>query len=137
MKDAQEYRKWLKIEWADLWKSKFDDEIIAEGVSVRDYSLLYVDKGEIIQANRDYRPPNFREILERHLGAETTERVDIDPNIGGWKRFAREQLPRREKKTARESPKIPFDTNQQQRKGGSGWRNQARIRKKVKASLVS
>ncbi len=137
LKEAREFRRWLKIEWADLWKRKFDDEIVAEGISVRDYSLLEVDKGEIIQANRDFKPLNFREILEKNLGGEATELVDVDPNVGGWKRFAREQLPRREKKTAREQPKIPFDLSQQQRKGGSGWLNRARIRKKVKAGLDS
>jgi hypothetical protein len=137
MKDAREFRRWLKIEWADLWKSKFDDEIVAEGISLRDYSLLDVDKGEIIHASRDYKPLKFREILEKNLGGEVTERVDIDPKIGGWKKFVREKFPIREKKTARDAPKIPFDLGQQQRKGGSGWLNQARIRKKVKAGLDS
>ncbi len=137
MKDAREFKRWLKIEWADLWKSKFDDEIIAEGISLRDYSLLDVDKGEIIHASRDYKPLKFREILEKNLGGEAAERVDVDPHVGGWKRFARENLPKREKKTARGAPKIPFDLSQQQRKGGSGWLNQARIRKKVKNGLDS
>ncbi len=137
MKDAREFKRWLKIEWADLWKSKFDDEIIAEGISLRDYSLLDVDKGEIIHASRDYKPLKFREILEKNLGGEVTDRVDVDPHVGGWKKFAREKLPRREKKTAREAHKIPFDLSQQQRKGGSGWLNQARIRKKVKTGLDS
>jgi len=137
MNKAREFRRWLKIEWADLWTSKFDDDIIAEGISLRDYSLLDVDKGEIIHASRDYKPLEFREILEKKLGSEAAGRVDVDPNVGGWKRFAREKLPRRENKTAREAPKIPYDTSQQQRKGGSGWLNQARIRKKVNASLDS
>ena len=137
MKDAREFRRWLKIEWADLWKSKFDDEIVAEGISLRDYSLLDVDKGEIIHASRDYKPLKYREILEKNLGGEVAERVDVDPKIGGWKKFAREKFPIREKKTPRDAPKIPFDLGQQQRKGGSGWLNQARIHKKVKAGLDS
>ena len=137
VKGAREFRKWLKIEWADLWKGKFDDEVVAEGVSVRDYSLLDVDKGEIIHASRDYKPLKFREILEKHLGDEVTERVDVDPSVGGWKKFAREELPRREQKTVREPPKIHHDLSQHQRNGGSGWRNQARIRKKVKAGSGS
>lgn len=137
MNKAREIRRWLKIEWAELWKSKFDDEIIAEGVSLRDYSLLDVEKGEIIHASRDYKPLKFREILENKLGSEITERVNVDPKVGGWKKFAREQLPLREKTMAREAHKIPFDLGQQQRKGGSGWLNQARIRKKVKAGQDS
>ncbi len=137
MKDAREFRRWLKIEWADLWKSKFDDEIIAEGISLRDYSLLDVDKGEIIHASRDYKPLKFRDILEKNLGGEAAERVDVDPHVGGWRRFAREELPGRENKAVRRAPKIPFDLSQQQRKGGSGWLNQARIHKKVKNGLDS
>jgi hypothetical protein len=137
MKDAREFRRWLKIEWADLWKSKFDDEIIAEGISLKDYSLLDVDKGEIIHASRDYKPLKFRDILEKNLGGEAAERVDVDPHVGGWRRFAREELPRRGNKTVRRAPKILFDLSQQQRKGGFGWLNQARIRKKVKAGLDS
>ena len=137
LKGAREFRKWLKIEWADLWKRKIDDEIVAEGISVRDYSLLDVDRGEIIHASRDYKPLQFREILEKELGSEATERVDVDPNVGGWKRFAKENLPRSEKKPSREPPKTSFDQRQQQRKGGSGWLNQARIRKKVKAGQDS
>ena len=95
------------------------------------------DSERAVGRSRDYKPLKFREILEKNLGSEATDRVDVDPKVGGWKRFAREELPRREIKTARERPKIPFDLSQQQRKGGSGWRNQARIRKKLKANLDS
>ena len=42
-RQAKDSRGWLKIEWADLWKYKHDDEIQAEGVSVKDYSLLFVE----------------------------------------------------------------------------------------------
>ncbi len=137
LNEAREFRRWLKIEWTDLWKKKFDDNIAAEGISVKDYSLLDVDSGEIIHASRDYKPLKFREILEKNLGGETTDRVDVDPQIGGWKKFARENLPRQEKKTIRERPRISYDASQQQRNGGSGWLNQARIRKKVKAGQDS
>ena len=128
---AKELRRWLKIEWADLWKYKRDDGVKAEGFSVKDYSLLYVDRGEIIHATRDYKPLSFREILEKHVGSEDASRVDLDPRVGGWRKFARQNFPaKREKKVRREGPGIKPDLSQHQRKGGLGWRNKSRMWKK-------
>jgi hypothetical protein len=130
-RQAKELRRWLKIEWADLWRFKQDDEIRAEGVSVKDYSLLYVDRGEIIHATRDYKPLSFREILEKHVGSEDASRVDLDPNVGGWRKFARQNFPvKGEKKVKRRRPGIKSDLGQRQRKGGAGWRNKGRIWRK-------
>jgi hypothetical protein len=128
---AKEIKKWLKIEWADLWINKHEDEIRAEGVSAKEYSCLYVDEGEIIHATRDFKPLSFREILEKHVGKNSAERVDIDPKVGGWKKFARQNFPAN-KKVKREKHRIKNDLNQPQRKNGAGWRNQARIFRKLK-----
>ena len=128
---AKEFRRWLKIEWADLWKYKQDDEVKAEGISVKDYSLLYVDRGEIIHATRDYKPLSFREILEKHVGSEDASRVDLDPQVGGWRKFARQNFPaKKEKNVKKKEPGIKFDLSQQQRRGGAGWRNKSRVWKK-------
>ena len=130
---AKELRRWLKIEWADLWKNKRDDEVKAEGFSLKDYSLLYVDRGEIIHATRDYKPLSFREILEKHVGSEDASRVDLDPQVGGWRKFARENFPvKGETNVKRRGPDIKSDLSQRQRKGGVGWRNKSRVWKKKK-----
>ena len=132
-RQAKELRRWLKIEWADLWMSKQDDEIRAEGISVKDYSLLYVDRGEIVHATRDYKPLSFREILEKHVGSEDASRVDLDPEVGGWRKFARQNFPvKGEKKVKRGGPGIKSDLSQRQRKGGAGWRNKSRVWRKKK-----
>jgi len=128
---AKELRQWLKIEWADLWKSKQDDEIRAEGFSIKDYSLLFVDRGEIVHATRDYKPLSFREILEKHVGSEDASRVDLDPRVGGWRKFARQNFPvKGEEKVKRKGPGIKHDLSQHQRKGGRGFRNMNRILRK-------
>jgi hypothetical protein len=124
----------LKTDWANLWKTKLEDDIKAEGISVEDFDMLFVDRGEIIHATRDYRPLSFREILEKHLGPEDASRVDIDPNVGGWRKFAKQNFPAKRRQSKREKPKVKVDLNQHQRKAGKGWLNKARIHKKMRLS---
>lgn len=127
---VKELRKALKIDWAKLWKTKREDEIKAEAISVEDFDRLFVDRGEIIHATRDYRPLSFREILEKHVGPEDASRVDIDPNVGGWRKFAKRNFPAKRKMNKRERPRVKVDLTQHQRKAGKGWLNKARTRKK-------
>ncbi len=127
---AREIRGELKADWAELWRTKRDDDVRAEGFSIRDFERLFVEHAEIIVATRDYKPLNFGEILERHLGSEYAERVDLDPRVGGWRKFARTHF--QSKRMERERPKVGVDLSQQQRKGGAGWLNMARIRRKIR-----
>ena len=131
---VKELRQMLKADWANLWKTKHEDEIKAEGISVEDFEMLFVDRGEIIHATRDFRPLSFREILEKHVGSEDASRVDIDPNVGGWRKFAKQNFPARRRQSKRERPKVKVDLSQHQRKAGKGWLNKARIYKKMRRS---
>jgi hypothetical protein len=125
---ARELRQKLKADWAELWKTKHDDEVKAEGISIKIYTDLFVDRGEIIHATRDYKPLSFSEIYEKHVGTEKAERIEVNPREGGWRKFARNYFPA--KQTKRERPKFKPDLSQHQRKGGSGWLNQARMRRR-------
>jgi len=127
---ARELRRELKGEWANLWKTKYDDNVRAEEVSSGKFERLFVDRGEIIYATRDYKPLSFREILDRHLGSDVAGKIDLDPAVGGWRKFARENLPRFRPSEGRDRPGGKVDPIQHQRKGGRGWLNRARIRKK-------
>lgn len=127
---ARELRRMLKVDWAELWKTKHEDEVKAEGVSVQDFESLFVDRGEIIHATRDFKPLSFSEILEKHVGPEKAAGVDVNPRVGGWRKFAKKNFPA--KHTKREKPEVKADLSQQQRKGGSGWLNKARIYRKLK-----
>ena len=56
----------LKVQWKRLWLERVDDKVRAEGIAVQDYSSLFVDKGTVIHATRDFKALNFKEILEQH-----------------------------------------------------------------------
>lgn len=130
----KELKRLLKEDWAELWKTKHDDEIRAEGISVDDFESLFVDRGEIIHATRDYRPLSFREILEKNIGEEDASKIDVDPKVGGWHKFAKKNFPPKRHTKKRERPREKVDLTQHQRKNGKGWLNKARIYKKIKLS---
>jgi hypothetical protein len=113
----------LKTEWKKLWEERFDDRQKAEGVAVTDYSTLYVDRGTVIHATRDFKALNFKEILERHQ-VENIERViEPDPQVGGWNKFIKTEITnfktRKTKRTTLYSPEKK--EIQQPKKGGRGW----------------
>ena len=128
---ARELRHELKAEWADLWRTKYDDEVRAEGVSSDEFERLFVDQGEVIVATRDFKPLSFREILEAYLGSAVADRVAPDPMVGGWRKFIKENIPK-PKPAQRERPKVEVDLSQQQRKGGHGWLNKARVWRRIR-----
>jgi len=129
---AEETRLEQKREWRRLWKNKYDDKKNAEGVSTEDYSQLYVEQGQIIYATRGCKPLDFFEILEKKLGRDYSEKISPPSNVGGWKKFAKDNFAKKTSK--REKPKIKVDLMQQQRKNGRGWLNQIRIYNKIRES---
>lgn len=136
LKKAKEMRRWLKNEWVDLWTNKYSDAMAAEGISVKDYSLLEVESGEVIHATRDFKPLSFHDVLEKHVGRDFAERVDIDPKTGGWRKFAKDMFPvKRGKDIAHNGHIIKHDLSQHTRKGGAGWRNKSRIMRKKRENM--
>ena len=131
---ARELRRELKAEWADLWREKCDDAVRAEDVSQREFEKLFVDRGEIIYATRDYKPLSFREIFEQHIGSEMADKVSPDPAVGGWRKFISEHLSKPKRRKSRERLNVRVDLSQHQRKGGNGWLNKARIWRKLRLS---
>ena len=129
-----EFKRELKADWALLWKTKFEDELKAEGVSSKDFERLFVNRGEVLFATRDFKPLNFRDILERYLGADLSWKVDPDSGAGGWGKFIKENFSAKKTATRHERPKMKFDPSQQQRKNGRGWLNLARIYSKMRSS---
>ena len=132
---ARELRRELKAEWDELWKTRHDDKIRAEGVSSNEFEGLFVDLGEVILATRDFKPLSFRDILEAQLGSDVAGRVEPDPAVGGWGKFVKNHLPK-QKQVNRERPRREADLSQQQRKGGRGWLNKARIRRKTRQNRL-
>ena len=63
----REFLEMLRKRWKSLWEDRIDDRVRAEGISNEDYDMLFVDQGTVIVATRNYEPPDFRDILDRHL----------------------------------------------------------------------
>jgi hypothetical protein len=55
----------IREEWRLLWLGRIDDKVRAEGVANRCFSLLFVERGTVIVATRDFKPLDLREILRR------------------------------------------------------------------------
>lgn len=121
---VKEKVKELKAEWKRLWRERIDDKVRAEGIANNDFSMLFVDKGTVIFATRNFKMLSFREILELQ-GVINVERfVPPDPSVGGWGKFIRttitNQRPHERARRVRqflESEK----QRQQLKKGGRGW----------------
>lgn len=124
--DGREWREFmdsLRDCWKSLWRDRIDDKVRAEGIASEDYCTLFVDRGTIIVATRDYKPPKFQEILERH--AEDKQPgwvVAPNPTVGGWGKFIQNVIgeQRRFTKRGRHAPSKP-KKKQQLKKGGKGW----------------
>ena len=120
----REFLERLRKRWKSLWLDRIDDRVRAEGIASDDYDLLFVDKGTVIVANRDYRPPNFSEIFERHAEDKQPGKVVVsNPRVGGWGKFVRDVVSKQKRFTKRGRP-VPSEIGkkrQQLKKGGRGW----------------
>jgi hypothetical protein len=125
--DRVEWRSFvdeLRAQWKSLWRTRIDDKVRAEGISNRDYASLFVEQGTVIVATRDYKPPDFVEILEKHKPGEVDTVVPPSPSVGGWGKFARTVLNKQKharRRVRAAPPKPKRDMGQQRKKGGRGW----------------
>jgi hypothetical protein len=127
--EIQTIRANLKEDWKELWDSKINDNRKGESISRKYYPNLYIEKGEVILASRDFKPVSLQNILEKRLGRETMQSVYPDPVTGGWKKFTKTYIQKRNSKK-RTRPEVQRDIYQHQRKGGNGWLNKNRINRK-------
>ena len=123
-KEWGEFLEGLKERWRSLWMDRIDDRVRAEGIANEDYDSLFIDQGTVIVATRDYKPPNFREIMERHAEDKQSGKVMVsNSSVGGWGKFARDVVSRQKRFTKRGRP-IPSESEkkkQQLKNGGRGW----------------
>ena len=113
----------VKVEWRLLWRDRIDDKVRAEGIASRDYSLLFIERGTVIVAPRDFKPLNFKKILGFY-GIPNVERfVQPPPSVGGWGKFARAVLNRQKRfrRWKKPAPNRKREKNLQLKKGGRGW----------------
>ena len=120
---AKEMVEQLRLEWKRLWQERVDDKIRAEGIATADYCDLFVEKGTIIHATKDYKALNFREVLEQHKIAEVDRLISPNPQIGGWTKFIKLNITgqRIRKKRRAELYFNEEKEKQQLKKRGRGW----------------
>jgi len=121
--ERDEFRKKLKEQWGLMWRERFDDKLRGEGVGVRDYPLLFVDRGSVIFASRDAKSPSFPEIVQSWAAEGSV--YSPDPSVGGWGRFIRTELSKVVHSRARgfgdRAIRVREEKRQQPKKGGRGW----------------
>ncbi len=111
----------LKVEWNKLWRERHDDKVRAEGIAIDDYGSLFIDKGTVIHATRDFKALSFKDILEQHE-VENVERYLPNRYVGGWTKFVKtnitnQSLKRRGANFYAEEKK----EKQQLKSKGKGW----------------
>lgn len=115
----------VKIEWRLLWRDRIDDKVRAEGIANRDYSLLFVDRGTVIVATKDFKPLNFKEILSLHVVQNGERFGSPPPSVGGYGKFARTVLNKQKRaqrwKATESVGRRKHKKTQPKKKGGRGW----------------
>ena len=120
--DVKEFVDELRTDWKHLWRNRLDDKVRAEGIAKQDYSKLFVERGTVIMATRDYKPLEFFDIVKEYLEFDAEKAVPPNSTIGGWGKFIRNNMRKQKKTTRRFSPPKPTrKKGQQQKKGGRGW----------------
>ena len=114
----------LRVQWKRLWQERVDDKVRAEGVATTDYCSLFVEQGTIIQATRNFKALNFKEILEQHQVENAERYVPPGPHVGGWTKFIKTNITNQPSKRKRRADFYYDERNrekQQPKKGGRGW----------------
>lgn len=114
----------LVDQWKRLWRERFDDKLRAEGIANADYPKLFVDKGTVIFATRNFKMLNFKEILELHGIGDADRFIPPNPQVGGWGKFIRTMIVnQKSQRRARMAALFLSEEKkkQQLKKGGRGW----------------
>ncbi len=123
--DQKEIVDELKMQWKKLWQERLDDRVRAEGIAVTDYTKLFVEQGTIIHATRDFKPLNFKEILEQHKVENADRFGQPNPQVGGWNKFIKtlitNQKPIRNRRAESYRQETKAIQLRQPKKGGRGW----------------
>jgi len=115
----------LKIQWKKLWAERLVDRQRAEGIATGNYLDLFIDKGTVLHATRDFKILSLKEILKRYQ-LSTDEFLQPNPSIGGYGVFIKKSITKDQKKSKNaQNNAHHIDTRRkakpQLKKGGKGW----------------
>jgi hypothetical protein len=119
-KEKKAFIEELKRQWKLLWVERIDDKLKAEGIASKDFHLLFVERGTVIMATRDYKQLDFRQLLQQH-DLVHEENLVPSPSVGGWGKFAREVFGKKPGDRRKRSFVAPECLSGQPKKGGRGW----------------
>jgi len=114
----------LRVQWKKLWKERVDDKIRAEGVATADYCDLFIEKGTIIHATRNFKALNFKEILDQYQIENSERYIPPTPHEGGWTRFIKTNVTNQRSRKLNHAEFFLYEKKpekQQLKKGGRGW----------------
>lgn len=116
----------LRQEWKLMWRSRLEDKVRAESIADKTYDRLFVDRGLILFATREFKPPDFQEILKQHLTPDEAERINPNPVRGGIRKFIREYITVQNISRLRRKEEIRatleyMKQHQHLKHGGKGW----------------
>jgi len=121
---TKEFVEELKKEWKALWCERIDDKVRAEGIANKDYSMLFVEKGLVIFATKDFKALNLREILISHKLEDVDRVIPPSPQMGGWGKFIRTMISSQKHSNRVRETRERLEKEkqrQQHKKGGRGW----------------
>lgn len=75
-----------------MWRERFDDRVRAEGISTKDYSLIFMGRGDVVFASREAKLPNLSEVMD--YWASEGKIYAPNPSEGGWGTFIRTHVRR-------------------------------------------
>ncbi len=112
----------IKTQWKRMWKERIDDHVRAEGVACESYDKLFVERGTVVLATRDFKLLTLKEILQLHKVADAERLVPASPNVGGWGKFVRTYISGKRMVSVRVREfESEVKKPQQLKKGGRGW----------------
>jgi ABC-type sulfate transport system substrate-binding protein len=112
----------IRSQWKQMWRERIDDRVRAEGVACESYEKLFVERGTVVVATRDFKVLSLKDILELHKVANAERLVPPNPNVGGWGKFVRTHVSSGKRVSVRVREfEVDEKKPQQLRKGGRGW----------------
>ncbi|HKZ95157.1 MAG TPA: hypothetical protein VJ249_11355 [Candidatus Bathyarchaeia archaeon] len=117
----------VRNEWRLLWRDRIDDKARAEGMASRNFELLFVERGTVIIATRDFKLLDLKEILRVHKIENAERFIPPHPSVGGWGKFARTMINTQRRVTRAQQleeavpRRVGRKKNLQLKKGGRGW----------------
>jgi hypothetical protein len=113
----------IRGEWRLLWSGSIDDKVRAEDLASKSFSLLFVERGTVIKATRDFKALDLREIMWLHRVQDVERVLGPCPSVGGWTKFAKTVLNKqsRTRRFAEELPERKLKKNMQKKQCGRGW----------------